>query len=84
MEIHIDCSRIDGPREFHDILARELHFPEWYGSNLDALHDCLTEIHEDTVLVFLNWAHVAAFARGFRRCLEDAQKENPKLSVTFS
>lgn len=24
-------------------LGRALHFPTWYGANLDALHDCLTD-----------------------------------------
>ena len=24
-------------------LGEALHFPEWYGGNLDALHDCLTD-----------------------------------------
>ena len=25
-------------------LGRELKFPDWYGANLDALHDCLTDL----------------------------------------
>ncbi|MFZ2266641.1 MAG: barstar family protein [Azonexus sp.] len=24
-------------------LGQALHFPDWYGANLDALHDCLTD-----------------------------------------
>lgn len=81
MEILIDCAHIDGPREFHYVFAQQLHFPEWYGNNLDALHDCLTDIRERAVLTFTNWSHVAAFARGFRRCLEDAERENPHLTI---
>ncbi len=25
-------------------IGETLHFPEWYGANLDALHDCLTDL----------------------------------------
>ena len=28
----------------HELLARELDFPPYYGANLDALNDCLEEI----------------------------------------
>ena len=35
----------------HRVLARELSFPDWYGYNLDALHDCLTDIFEDVTVV---------------------------------
>ena len=30
-------------REFHLWLKEECHFPEYYGCNLDALYDCLTD-----------------------------------------
>ena len=31
-----------------------LSFPEWYGNNLDALNDCLTDINEETLLKIEN------------------------------
>lgn len=79
-EIVIDCSRIDGPREFHFVLAKQLDFPEWYGNNLDALHDILTGICENTHLRLM---HFPAFASGFRRVLEDAEKDSEYLTVTI-
>lgn len=84
MEFTIDCASIGGPREFHAVLADTLNFPEWYGSNLDALHDCLTALTRDTRLLFHNWDAVAGFAPGFRRVLTDAARENPKLTVVFA
>ena len=30
----------------HDALAAALELPEWYGRNLDALHDCLTQLRD--------------------------------------
>lgn len=79
----IDCTEIAGPRDFHETLAREMAFPHWYGSNLDALHDLLTALPEDTQLQLLHFDSLPAFARGFRRVMEDAQAENPHFKVAF-
>lgn len=35
----------------HEMLAKELDFPEYYGKNLDALEDCLGDIHTPTRIV---------------------------------
>lgn len=31
-------------RDGHDYLKKALNFPDYYGKNLDALYDCLTEM----------------------------------------
>ena len=64
----------------HRVLARRLDFPKWYGRNLDALYDCLTDLHEDTELVLLNWS--ASGLQPMRQVMEDAATENPHLTVT--
>lgn len=35
----------------HEFLARELEFPDYYGSNLSALADCLEDIDRPTRIV---------------------------------
>ena len=40
----IDCTRIKTKEDLHRIFRETLRFPEWYGNNLDALYDCLTDI----------------------------------------
>ena len=40
----IDGNSVASMEDIHRTLAQQLAFPEWYGNNLDALYDCLTEI----------------------------------------
>ncbi len=42
MSYVIDLSAAADKREIHDLLARALNLPDYYGRNLDALWDCLT------------------------------------------
>lgn len=35
----------------HDYIAEALDFPDYYGKNLDALYDCLTEIDCEIELI---------------------------------
>ena len=49
----IDCNLIHSKEDLHRIFRETLAFPAWYGNNLDALHDCLTEINGKVRL--LDW-----------------------------
>lgn len=83
MECYVNCSVISSREEFHRVLARLLDFPEWYGHNLDALHDLLTAVSAPTHLHFYNWECTASFSRGFRKVLTDAEAETPRLHLYF-
>ena len=69
----------------HTALAETFGFPAWYGRNLDALHDLLTEPMEPVTLTIYDWdALVEALgekASALRRVLNDAGQENPNLTV---
>jgi ribonuclease inhibitor len=82
-EITINCAAIGTMGEMHDLLARELNFPEWYGRNLDALHDCLTAISEDTQLTFLHFPALPFPTVGLLRVLRDSENENPHLEISL-
>lgn len=43
-EYIIDCAMMTDRKTVHDHLAQALELPEYYGRNLDALHDCLCEL----------------------------------------
>jgi len=83
--VFIDGSSVSSMAEIHAILARELDFPAWYGNNLDALHDCLTELTEETGIYVLHPQALMStmgptYVRFFR-VLADAAEENPYLQI---
>ena len=60
-----------------------LSFPDYYGHNLDALHDCLTDL-TDTQLVITDCAVPSAKMEkwpGFLSVFFDAAEENPGLDI---
>ena len=70
-------------RDAHDALARALAFPDYYGHNLDALHDCLTEL-TDTQLVITDCAVASGKLEkwpGFLSVFFDSAEENPGLDI---
>ena len=81
----IDGNSVTSMEEIHKSLAEQLGFPEWYGGNLDALHDCLTDLHEDVDVSIVHSDALLetlgpAFVR-LSRVLSDAADENPYLKL---
>ena len=69
----------------HAYLARRLSFPDWYGRNLDALYDLLTQPMAPTRLVLYRRPELEAalgpYARSLLAVLADAAGENPDLEM---
>ena len=79
----IDGAVIETREQLHDMLSEQLALPEYYGRNLDALFDCLTDLHEDTELRLTHadtlFAHLGVYADVLQTVLRDACAENPRL-----
>ena len=43
MNVTVSCGGIADKETLHARIAAALDFPDWYGHNLDALYDLLTE-----------------------------------------
>lgn len=66
----LEGSEIRSMADVHDILAAGLDFPEYYGRNLDALHDCLTDLQEPVAVQLADMeALEQTLGSGFRRLL---------------
>ena len=79
--IELDGACLTRRGQAMEYLGGRLELPEWWGRNLDALHDCLTEPGEPTALVLAHRAEMEGtiFGRRLLRVLEDAAAENPFL-----
>lgn len=79
----LDGRKIKDRAMLHDTLAELLHFPDWYGRNLDALYDCLTDIQEEMELQILYRnameEHLGEYADFLINVIGMASKENPKI-----
>ena len=81
-EITLDCTGIADKKQLHQALYETLALPEWYGHNLDALFDCLTECDE-THLTLLHWDELGDWNESFASVFEDAAVENEYFTYTI-
>ena len=83
----VDGCKIANREELHKYLAWHLRFPLWYGNNLDALHDLLTDITADTTLRLENWADaetaLGPYGSRAEKVLATCALENPSLTIEF-
>ncbi len=80
--IILDGSVIRDREGLHALLAERLGLPNWYGRNLDALHDCLTDL-QDVTVVLRNAADLedslGAYGSRVLRVFRDAAQKNPRF-----
>ena len=79
MLVLCDFARLDTADAVYDYLSKELSFPAYFGRNLDALHDCLTDVAAPTRLILTGAS--APAAQRFLPVLRDAARQNRQLSV---
>lgn len=81
----LDGTKIRDRESLHQSLAKQLGFPDWYGGNLDALHDCLTDISEETQIVVRHREELkrrlGAYAACFLKVLMEASLENSRIEI---
>ena len=84
-EIRIDGSRIISRKLMAAYMKEIFAFDETFGGNLDALHDSLSEVSEDTVLLFdeevLKTVCTEKYAWKVMRVLLDETEDNPHIRI---
>lgn len=82
-EVRLDGEMIQDKAQLHNWLAEELGFPSWYGRNLDALYDCLTDIRDETRLVIFHSERLAEtlgpYMDRLLEVLHRAEREDPRF-----
>lgn len=84
--IELDAAELTGDKEkAHEYLKEVFRFADYYGKNLDALHDCLSEIHDQTEICMDQKTLMAMASENYSyRILSvmcDTAIENPWLKI---
>ena len=85
--IIIDGKKMTSHENAHAHLAERLSFPDYYGGNLDALHDCLGDISEETHLIIHNYPEIEValglYGSVLIKVLILSAEENGFLTISF-
>ena len=81
-QITLDGNILADAAKVHDYLKEMLGFPEYYGKNLDALHDCLTDL-SDAELTITSPLEDGAIYQKVLRIFKAADRENDSIKVTI-
>ena len=83
--IRLDADRIKDKESMAVYMAEIFCFPEYFGRNLDALADLLSEVETETVIEIdhLNLAKICLSDYAYRtlRVLMEAANENPNITI---
>ncbi|MBO5178648.1 MAG: barstar family protein [Lachnospiraceae bacterium] len=84
MVVVIDGRKMTDKATLHTYLKEQCKFPEYYGNNLDALYDVLTD-REEPLEIQLEYAQelkelLCGYGEAFIETLEDAAASCPNIS----
>lgn len=82
-QIILDGNVLADATKVHDYLMEMLDFPEYYGKNLDALHDCLTDLENLEIVITAPEEDGAIFQR-ILRVFKAAENENDSIKLILS
>lgn len=96
-KVILDFENLYSRDAIHEYIAQQMQFPHYYGRNLDALFDCLTDIDQPTAIgcyfpepaAFLSeeeqemvsMNRMGEYLEKLRETFLDAEDENQNLAV---
>jgi Barstar, RNAse (barnase) inhibitor len=85
--ITIDFVGVSDKEEFHNRIKEAIQVPDYYGNNLDALYDILTEELNEAVIRILGINKMDPsmndYIKRFRRMCSDICEENDEIKIIF-
>lgn len=79
-QITLDGNLLADAAKVHDYLKEMLEFPEYYGNNLDALYDCLTDLEDVEITLNLPEEDGAIFQKVLR-VFKAADRKNDSMKL---
>ena len=84
----LDLSAVTSKSDLHEKVKNFFGFPDYYGGNLDALYDCLTDISEKTNVTIIlpeRWPKENdEYIRVVIKVFDDAASDNSNLMILFA
>ena len=81
MVVTIDCAEIRSKQDFHRMFAEKLALPGFYGENLDALYDCLTDMPQPTIITLIHMErlieNLGSYGRAAINMMARAELDSP-------
>ena len=84
-EYVIDCAEMPDRASAHEYIAKTLEFPDYYGKNLDALFDCLTDMGESSI-IFRNLDDLEMlgdYSGALLAVFEEAEQINEDINLIY-
>jgi RNAse (barnase) inhibitor barstar len=78
-----DCSNWNQAKNIHYALKQQLHFPDYYGENLNALNDCLSDLQIDEYGFVVCFRHFDVVDKDIAHGLLDVFAKNARLHLLF-
>lgn len=87
MLVVLDGRKMTDKRTLHNYLKEQCKFPEYYGNNLDALYDVLTDRSEPLELCIVHAEELkevlCGYGEAFIETLQDAAANNKRLILNI-
>lgn len=84
---YIDMSEVTTNEEFQELLVKELPLPDYYGKNLDALNDVLTEMGNGWNIIFYNTKFakkkLGKYYDALKRLCMEVSEDSYNLKIRF-
>jgi RNAse (barnase) inhibitor barstar len=81
--VDFDCTKWTDDNQIHKDLKKQLYFPDYYGENLNALNDCLSDLEINETGLVICFRHFQIVDKDLAHSLLDVFARNSRLQSLF-